>query len=42
MAGDRTPHAALAVVSPGQGLTDHKKAKYYQHCVASRMVQGDA
>jgi len=42
VAGNRTPHAALAVVSPGQGLTDHKKAKDYQHYVAGRMVQDDA
>jgi hypothetical protein len=29
----------LAVVSPGQGLTDHKEAKHY---VAGRMVQDDS
>jgi len=29
VARDRTPHAALAVVSPGQGLTNHKEAKHY-------------
>ena len=42
VAGDRTPHAALAVVSPGQGLTGHKKAKDYKHYVAGRMVQDDS
>lgn len=42
VAAERTPHAALAVVGPGQGITDHKKAKHYQHYVAGRMVQDDA
>lgn len=42
VAGHRTPPSALAVVSPGQGITDHKKAKDYQHYVAGRMVQDDA
>ena len=37
-AGERTPHAALAVVSRGQGATDHKKADNYYHYVAGRMV----
>ena len=36
--GERTPHAALAVVSRGQGATDHKKADNYYHYVAGRMV----
>ncbi|PVH63300.1 hypothetical protein PAHAL_3G516500 [Panicum hallii] len=39
VAGERTPHAALAVVSRGQGATDHKKSKNYEHYVAGRMVQ---
>jgi len=39
VAGERTPHAALAVVSRGQGATDHKKPQDYEHYVAGRMVQ---
>ncbi|CAL4904693.1 unnamed protein product [Urochloa decumbens] len=39
VAGERSPHAALAVVSRGQGATDHKKPKNYEHYVAGRMVQ---
>lgn len=38
VAGERTPHAALAVVSRGQGATDHKKPQNYEHYVAGRMV----
>jgi hypothetical protein len=38
-AGEPTPHAALAVVSHGQGPTDHKKSSDYDHYVAGRMVQ---
>ncbi|CAN6352566.1 unnamed protein product [Urochloa humidicola] len=39
VAGERSPHAALAVVSRGQGATDHKMSKNYEHYVAGRMVQ---
>jgi len=35
----RGEDAALAVVSRGQGATDHKKPQDYEHYVAGRMVQ---